>query len=71
MCILRYLPTIFPELSIITAVFLPLGFVCSLLGVNVGGVPLQKADWAFWALCATFAIGVGAQLWIFKKRGWF
>jgi zinc transporter len=32
-------------LSIITAVFLPLGFVCSLLGVNVGSVPLQHDDW--------------------------
>jgi zinc transporter len=57
-------------LSIITAVFLPLGFVCALLGVNVGGVPLQKDDWAFWALCAMFLVGVAAQLWIFKKRGW-
>lgn len=58
-------------LSILTAVFLPLGFVCSLLGVNVGGVPLQHADWAFWALCGAFAIIVGAQLWIFRRRGWF
>lgn len=57
-------------LSIITAVFLPLGFVCSLLGVNVGGVPLQKEDWAFWALIGMFAIGVGIQLYIFKRRGW-
>lgn len=58
-------------LSIITAVFLPLGFVCSLLGVNVGGVPLQHDDWAFWALCGMFAIVVGAQLWFFRRRGWF
>jgi zinc transporter len=57
-------------LSIITAVFLPLGFVCALLGVNVGGVPLQKDDWAFWALIAVFVIGVALQIYIFKKRGW-
>jgi zinc transporter len=57
-------------LSIITAVFLPLGFVCALLGVNVGGVPLQKADWAFWALCGVFVFGVAVQLWLFRKRGW-
>jgi zinc transporter len=57
-------------LSIFTSVFLPLGFVCSLLGVNVGGVPLTKADWAFWALCGVFAVGVYLQLWFFKKRGW-
>jgi zinc transporter len=58
-------------LSIITAVFLPLGFVCSLLGVNIGGVPLQHADWAFWALCGMFAPVVAAQLWVFHRRGWF
>lgn len=57
-------------LSIITAVFLPLGFVCSLLGVNVGGVPLQTEEWAFWALIALFAVGVAIQLYIFRKRGW-
>src|SRR3954470_293083 len=58
-------------LSIITAVFLPLGFVCSLLGVNVGGVPLQHEDWAFWALCGMFAAVVAAQIWFFRRRGWF
>lgn len=57
-------------LSIITAVFLPLGFVCALLGVNVGGVPLQSKEWAFWALIGVFVVGVAIQLWIFKRRGW-
>ncbi len=58
-------------LSMITAVFLPLGFVTSLLGVNVGGVPLQQAQWAFWALIGAFVIGVSIQLWFFRRRGWF
>jgi zinc transporter len=58
-------------LSIFTSVFLPLGFVCSLLGVNVGGVPLQKSDWAFWALIGVFALYVYLQMWLFKRRGWF
>ncbi len=58
-------------LSIITAVFLPLGFVCALLGVNVGGVPLQGETWAFWALCAVFIVGVAIQIWLFRRRGWF
>ncbi|HEY5947024.1 MAG TPA: zinc transporter ZntB [Kofleriaceae bacterium] len=57
-------------LSIITAFFLPLGFVCALLGVNVGGVPLQHDNWAFWALCGLFAVYVLAQLWFFRKRRW-
>ena len=58
-------------LSMITAVFLPLGFVTSLLGVNVGGVPLQQQQWAFWALCGAFVVGVSCQLWFFRRRGWF
>lgn len=58
-------------LSIMTAVFLPLGFVCSLLGVNVGGVPLQHDDWAFWALCGMFVVVVTLQIWFFRRRGWF
>jgi zinc transporter len=58
-------------LSIITAVFLPLGFVCALLGVNIGGIPFKSEDWAFWVLCGLFVVGVGLQLWYFRKRGWF
>jgi zinc transporter len=58
-------------LSIITAVFLPLGFVCALLGVNVGGIPFRNDEWAFWVLCGLFVVGVGLQLWYFRKRGWF
>jgi zinc transporter len=58
-------------LSVITAVFLPLGFVCALLGVNIGGIPFKHDDWAFWALCGLFVAGVAVQLWYFRRRGWF
>ena len=58
-------------LSLMTAVFLPIGFVCTLLGVNIGGMPFQRDDWAFWVLCLLIASGVGFQFWFFKKRGWF
>lgn len=57
-------------LALITAVFLPLGFVCALFSVGVGGVPLKNNDWAFWGLVAAFAIFVAVQLYLFKKRGW-
>jgi zinc transporter len=57
-------------LSLVSVVFLPLGFVCGLLGVNVGGVPFTHDDWAFWALCAVFAVAVITALWIFRRRGW-
>ncbi|HWU90224.1 MAG TPA: zinc transporter ZntB [Kofleriaceae bacterium] len=57
-------------LSIITVIFVPLGFVCSLLGVNVGGVPYKDTDWAFWALCGLFALGTALLLWILRRKGW-
>ena len=52
-------------LAIITAVFLPLGFVCSLLAV-----PVARDSWPFWSLCGALGVGVGAQLWLLHKRGW-
>lgn len=57
-------------LSMVTAIFLPLGFVTSLLGVNVGGVPGASTSWGFWALCLLFAALVGLQLRYFKRKGW-
>jgi zinc transporter len=57
-------------LSIITSIFLPLGFVCSLLGVNLGGIPFRDDDRAFWILCGLFAVGLTMQLWLFRRRGW-
>jgi zinc transporter len=52
-------------LAIITAVFLPLGFVCSLLAV-----PIARDGWPFWTLCSVLCLGVGLQLWWLHKRGW-
>lgn len=57
-------------LSLITAVFLPLSFVTGLLGVNVGGVPAQQIEWAFWALCAILAGGSGGLLLLFRRWRW-
>jgi zinc transporter len=57
-------------LSLITSVFLPLGFVCALFSVGIGGVPLKNDDWAFWALLGAFAVFVCFQVWFFRKRGW-
>ena len=59
-----------PYVFAVPVLMLPLGFVCSLLGVNIGGIPLQDASWAFWALLGVFAIGVAVQIWMFRRRGW-
>lgn len=34
-------------LSIVAAIFLPLGLLTGLLGINVGGIPGTEAPWAF------------------------
>lgn len=57
-------------LSVVTAVFLPLGLITGLLGINVGGIPGADRAWAFWIVCALL-VGLGAaQLWLFRRLGW-
>lgn len=53
-------------LSVVAAIFLPLGLITGLLGINVGGIPGAEAGYAFWAVCAML-VGIGVvQLAIFK-----
>jgi zinc transporter len=54
-------------LSIVAALFLPLGFVTGLLGINVGGIPGAEVKWAFAAVCALLAAIGGFQVWIFRR----
>ena len=57
-------------LSVVAALFLPLGFLTGLLGVNVGGIPLADNPWGF--LLVTLALGVITALLIvfFRWRDW-
>jgi len=57
-------------LAMLSAVFLPLGFVTGLLGVNVGGIPGASTPWAFAALCAGLIAVSGGIVWLLKRRGW-
>ncbi|HTJ44445.1 MAG TPA: CorA family divalent cation transporter [Kofleriaceae bacterium] len=57
-------------LSLVSVVFVPLGFVANLLSVNVGGIPGREVDWGFWALCGGFAVIVAVQLALFRKWRW-
>ncbi len=58
-------------LSVIAAIFLPLGFLTGLLGINVGGIPGADVSYAFWLFCGLLVIIVGLQIAIFKKLKWF
>lgn len=57
-------------LSIVAAIFLPLGFLTGLLGINVGGMPGVDSPLAFW-ITVVLLIGVsGLQLYIFRRLKW-
>lgn len=43
-------------ISIVTALFLPLGFVTGLLGINVGGMPGVVSPIAFWVVVAGLGV---------------
>lgn len=58
-------------LSVVTAIFLPLGFLTGLLGVNVGGMPGTENSSAFWILVAALVLLVGAEVFLFRLRKWF
>ncbi len=57
-------------LSVAAAIFLPLGLIAGMMGMNVGGLPGVDVSWAFGAVTAVL-IGLGAVgLWTFRKLGW-
>ncbi len=58
-------------LSIITAIFLPLGFLTGLLGINIGGMPGADNPYAFWIFIVGLSIIIAIQYWLFKKLKWF
>ena len=57
-------------LSILSALFLPLGFLTGLMGINVGGLPGADDPNAFWVFCGLLAVVVALQLWILRKLRW-
>jgi len=57
-------------LSIVAAIFLPLGLLTGLLGINVGGIPGAENRWAFTlVVLILIGIAIGLLFW-FKKIKW-
>lgn len=57
-------------LSVIAAIFLPLGFLTGLFGINVGGMPGVETPIAFWLVVAGCGIlGIGLLI-IFRLIKW-
>lgn len=57
-------------MSIVAALFLPLGFLTGLLGVNVGGIPGSQNPYAFYLFVAFLLILTGAIGIYFKNKKW-
>lgn len=57
-------------LSVVAAVFMPLGFLTGLLGINVGGIPGADSGSAFLIFCGILVAIVIAQIAIFRRLKW-
>jgi zinc transporter len=57
-------------LSIVAAVFLPLGLLTGLLGINVGGIPGVESPWAFAIVCLILVGVAVVQIIVFRKMKW-
>ncbi|SMY09414.1 zinc transporter ZntB [Flavimaricola marinus] len=57
-------------LSVVAAIFLPLGFLTGLFGVNIGGMPGIGSPMAFWVLSGASVICGIALFLIFKFAKW-
>ena len=58
-------------ISVVTAIFLPLGFLTGLFGINVGGMPGVDSDSAFKVFSSVLAAIVVVQILLFKYFRWF
>jgi len=54
-------------LTIVSAFFLPIGFITGLLGINVGGVPLADSANGFVIICGIIVAVLIGQYAVFKK----
>jgi zinc transporter len=59
------------SLSLVAGLFLPLGFLTGLLGINVGGIPLAENPWGFFEVVAFLVVLVVIQVIVFRRKNWF
>lgn len=58
-------------LTLVAAVFLPLGLLTGLLGINVGGMPGADNPYAFWVVSGVLvAVAIGLLV-FFRRLKWF
>ena len=55
-------------LSLVAGIFLPLGLITGLLGINVGGIPGSEFKWAFIIVCVVLAVIAVIEYLLFKRK---
>lgn len=55
-------------MSIVATIFLPLGLITGLLGINVGGIPGAETTWAFTFVCILLLAMAAVVYFIFKRK---
>ncbi len=58
------------KISLIASIFMPLGFVAGLFGMNVGGIPGNSNPLGFIAVASVMLVFVLTSWVIFKKKKW-
>ncbi len=58
-------------LTLVAAVFLPLGLLTGLLGINVGGMPGASNPYAFWVVTGSLVVVAIGLLVFFRRLKWF
>lgn len=56
-------------LSVVAAIFLPLGLLTGLLGINVGGMPGASNPFAFWIVVTVLIVLGGVGFWLVRRMG--
>ncbi len=57
-------------LSLIAAIFLPLGLITGILGMNVAGIPGTGTAWDFLVVCLGLVVIAGLEYVLFKALKW-
>jgi magnesium transporter len=57
-------------LTVIATVFMPLGFLAGLYGMNFENMPELKWPWGYPALLGVMVALAATMFWTFRRRGW-
>ena len=57
-------------LSIITTIFMPLGFIASIYGMNFEHMPELRSTWGYPAVLLLMATVGGVMLYFFRQKKW-